>query len=109
MATTSAKNEKTDVGASVSPMHNKGTSAPIFGQLIEPIKAFCTASRPAWRHGRRNSMWTLTVEKCPHCAGRHIHGGGTDEVPILGHRVAHCVDGTGGGYFLSLATEGGAA
>lgn len=108
MQLTSARNENATVSAVAIPNSTTKTSPHIFGQLIEPIKAFCTASRPAWRHGRRNSMWTLTVERCPLCGKRHVHGGGDGETPTLGHRVAHCVDGTGG-YVLTLATEGGTA
>lgn len=101
-----SKNEKADAQTSAF-FNSQSTSAPIFGQSTGQVKALATVKRTACIHGRANAQWTVVVEKCPYCAGRHIHGGGTDEVPILGHRVAHCVDGTGGGYFLTL--EGGAA
>lgn len=98
-------NEKADAETSAIPIHSNETSTPIFGQSDKTIKAFCIASRLEWRHGRRNHLWTLTVEKCPHCNQRHTHGGGDGIVPILGDRAAHCVDGRGG-YQLVL---GGAA
>lgn len=105
MQLTSTKNEKADAQTSAF-FNSQSTSAPIFGQSDKTIKAFCIASRPEWRHGRRNILWTLTVEKCPHCNQRHTHGGGDGAVPILGDRAAHCVDGRGG---YQLVLKGGAA
>lgn len=106
MQLTSA-NEKADAQTSaISNSQQQLTSTPIFGQTTGQVKAFCTATRAEWRHGRRNHLWTLTVEKCPHCNQRHTHGGGDGTVPILGDRAAHCVDGRGG---YELVLEGGAA
>lgn len=105
MMQTTSSNENATVSAVAIP-DSQSTSAPIFGQSDKTIKAFCIATRAEWRHGRRNHLWTLTVEKCPHCNQRHTHGGGDGTVPILGDRAAHCVDGRGG---YELVLEGGAA
>lgn len=49
--------------------------------------------------------WILELT-CPHCGETHTHGGGADDTPSLGHRVAHCRTGHGRGYFIELdATE----
>lgn len=104
---TSANEKATAQTVAISNSQQQLTSTPIFGQSDKTIKAFCIASRPEWRHGRKNHLWTLTVPVCPLCGKRHTHGGGVDATPSFGHRVAHCVDGTGG-YVLTLATEGGA-
>ncbi len=94
--TQASKNEIATVRAVANPNSTTKTSVHIFGQTAEPIKAFCTASRPAWRHGRENKQWSLVVDRCPLCGHRHVHGGADGETPILGDRAAHCVDGTGG-------------
>lgn len=46
----------------------------------------------------RNGVWLITVEHCPHCGGKHHHGGGDGDEPALGHRVADC--GARGGYYV---------
>ena len=46
-----------------------------------------------------DGAWILSV-RCPFCAARHQHGGGDGDAPALGARLAHCVDGGGGSYFL---------
>lgn len=96
---TTSTNEKANGVEPLAIFNSQSTSGYIFGQSDEPIKAFCTATRPPRQHGRENKQWSLVVEKCPHCGERHTHGGGFDDEPILGHRVSHCVDGTGG-YWL---------
>jgi len=48
----------------------------------------------------------LIVALCPLCGKTHVHGAGepgTPGYPTLGHRVAHCTTGGGGGgYVLKL-------
>lgn len=44
-------------------------------------------------------VWDLTVE-CPYCGKLHHHDGGSGEAPYYGHRLAHCQNGSRGGYEL---------
>ena len=51
----------------------------------------------------------LVVARCPLCGKTHRHGAGkpgTPGYPVLGHRVAHCTTGDGGGYVLKLREPG---
>ena len=48
---------------------------------------------PVWYYPiprRRGSVWALLVW-CDRCKTVHGHGGGSDAVPCLGHRVAGCI------------------
>ena len=49
----------------------------------------------AW--SRRGRYWAITVTHCPFCGKQHWHGAGGDPEgePALGHRVAHCLCGSG--------------
>jgi hypothetical protein len=51
---------------------------------------------------RVRGVWIIKVI-CPYCGGKHTHGGGDGPVPHVGHRIAHCRDGTTRGYFIKLA------
>jgi hypothetical protein len=49
--------------------------------------------------------WIL-IGSCPLCHQQHTHGGGTGQVPLLGHRVAHCLTRKpGDGYQLTQEPE----
>ena len=48
----------------------------------------------AW--STRSHYWAVTVERCPLCGRKHYHGGGDGPEPALGHRLAHCIQHTGG-------------
>ena len=56
-----------------------------------------------WSH--RSKYWSVTVLRCPFCRRKHYHGGGDGPEPLLGSRVAHCVDGPGGTYDLIAETS----
>jgi hypothetical protein len=53
---------------------------------------------------RVRGVWIIKLT-CPHCGEKHTHGGGGGLVPHGGHRVAHCRNSTGKGYFIKLAEE----
>ncbi len=54
------------------------------------------------------TIWTLTIPKCPYCNGRHNHGGGpVSGRPVLGFRVSHCLTGRGRQYELTCAPLAG--
>jgi len=54
------------------------------------------------RRGRE--CWLLELT-CPHCGEKHTHGGGDGLMAQGGHRIAHCRNSTGKGYFIELAEE----
>ncbi|TCS72688.1 hypothetical protein EDC61_104102 [Sulfuritortus calidifontis] len=53
----------------------------------------------AVRRGRE--CWIIEII-CPHCGHCHQHGGGNGLVARGGHRVAHCRNSHGRGYFIDL-------
>jgi hypothetical protein len=53
---------------------------------------------------RARDAWIIKLI-CPHCGEKHTHGGGDGLMPHVGHRVAHCRNSTGKGYFIELAEE----
>jgi hypothetical protein len=57
------------------------TSAP-----AEPAAVACTITE-------HNGVWMVVTEPCPYCGKVHVHGAGpSHEVPMLGHRAAHCIN-----------------
>ena len=51
-----------------------------------------------------DGVWSLEI-RCPYCKKKHWHGGGSDEEPFGGHRVAHCVNGppeSNKGYWIDV-------
>jgi hypothetical protein len=54
------------------------------------------------RRGRE--CWILELT-CPHCGEIHRHGGGDGLVAQGGHRVAHCRENRGRGYFINLDAD----
>jgi|GEM_PF-3918691 len=51
-----------------------------------------------WQPTRRGEgFWRLLVW-CPECRAVHRHGGGSDELPVAGHRAAHCADESNSAY-----------
>lgn len=98
-STSTSKNENADVCASAF-FNSQSTSSHIFGQSTGQVKALATVKRLLNRDGTHR--WSLTVERCPLCGKRHVHGGGDGPSPTLGHRVSHCAgdDVAAGDYFL---------
>ena len=41
---------------------------------------------------RKGKQWKMVV-RCPYCHKLHKHGGGTEEIPLLGTRSADCHKG----------------
>ncbi len=69
-------------------------------QIIKPVEV----------KARRcdDGVWSLIVERCPYCGGKHLHGGGGGECPIYGTRGAHCGnEGLGMSYELMPPGAGG--
>jgi hypothetical protein len=54
------------------------------GGIDQPPTAVCIATR------RSDGTWGLMVKDCPFCGKTHYHGGGNGDLPVMGHRVAHC-------------------
>ena len=44
------------------------------------------------KYDTRHIIWILKVI-CPYCKKPHYHRGGAEEKPLLGSRVAHCLNG----------------
>jgi hypothetical protein len=36
-----------------------------------------------------DGVWGLIV-RCPYCGKRHLHGGGSGDIPHYGNRLSHC-------------------
>jgi len=61
---------------------------------------------PAYAERHPDGVWSLFVH-CPFCGDRHLHGGGSDEVPAYGVRQSHCAHHRRrGGYVLVAAPDG---
>ncbi len=61
-------------------MNREPSTVPQAGVTIRPSQS------------RHNRIWILEVVKCPYCENVHFHGSGPVALlPLLGHRVAHCV------------------
>jgi len=61
-----------------------------------------TPEVPAHAARRGDGAWTLTVVCC-FCARPHVHGGGRDDAPAYGHRLAHCVGRDRAGDYILIA------
>lgn len=98
-STSTSKNEKADAQTSAIS-NSQSTSTLILKHPHGSIKAMTTVKRLINRDGTHR--WSLTVERCPLCGKRHVHGGGDGPSPTLGHRVSHCAgdDVAAGDYFL---------
>jgi len=44
------------------------------------------------KYATQDAVWILKIS-CPYCKKSHYHGGGTGKKPLLGSRVAHCLNG----------------
>lgn len=102
---TSPKSRKTGAPLKTSVSQNSLTNPANLRPSTEVIKAPTTIKRTTCRDG--STLWSLVVARCPFCGGRHTHGGGSGERPLLGMRESHCLRDWG--EYLLLDAQGGAA
>lgn len=86
-------------GAPSDQQSSKSTTTVPGGTVIAYARAFVA-------RGEFGRYWILVVDDCPHCHGRHVHGGGEHLRPWHGYRAAGCAgrDYTRG-YWLDTSTE----
>ena len=93
-------------GVAIAVTEARDVAALLDGALLEDCHiAYAVLVPPT----RRGDAWTWVVPRCPHCAGRHVHGAGMTQErarELLGHRCAHCVSRSPlDGYVLVEARE----